>query len=671
MPHTTAIFVLDRDEQLADVCEALRKSGRNFQRIESLAQPDPRSLSRSVLIARPDVLAKIDLSTGDADSKPATLALCDGSVESLLESRARFDDALPWPQGAPQLCDRIDELARRTVARAEALIRRSSAETLTELALGLDGNVDFEDALHEALTKLGERCHCERVLTLAWPPQARDLLYFIGTADDPTAVKIPAPASAYPEIAQLKAGEREVVVAETSVAARVAPYEPQEGTERKQIMLFPVIADGAVFGVVELHFAVGQRVDRPTRDFARQFATLLAPRLYASALYASLKETTRRVALAEVERPDVLRHYEDFFQRAFDGIVVLDEEDKVLYLNPSGEQITGYSRSGLVGTPLSALVVDSDRKRLIDFLDEVRAGTATPNFDVGLITTSGDPILVSIAPSAVLDEQEAMVVSFRDVTEARALADELRATKEFLERLIDSTVDGIIATDMDGAIILFNQGAERITGWREDEVVRHMTLEQLYPPGVADRIIEQLHASSDGGVGRLEMSRKEILAKDGEHIPVSLSASVIYEGGVEVGTVGIISDLRERLRMERRLTQAQEKLIETEKQALIAELAGTTAHELNQPLTSVMGYAELLKKRLDQDEANARAIDTIMGEAQRMADIVRKIGKITRYETKTYVGGTQILDLDKSTQDSGEYAVQQELASSAKTPPVK
>ena len=89
----------------------------------------------------------------------------------------------------------------------------------------------------------------------------------------------------------------------------------------------------------------------------------------------------------------------------------------------------------------------------------------------------------------------------------------------------------------------------------------------------------------------------------------------------------------------------------TEKQALIAELAGTTAHELNQPLTSVMGYSELLKKKMSPDDVHYRAVDIILREAERMAEIVRKIGKITRYETKAYVGSTQILDLDKSTTD--------------------
>lgn len=147
-------------------------------------------------------------------------------------------------------------------------------------------------------------------------------------------------------------------------------------------------------------------------------------------------------------------------------------------------------------------------------------------------------------------------------------------------------------------------------------------------------------------------TRREIVNREGQLVPVLLSASIIYEDGEPVGTVGILSDIRDRLSIEQRLAQAQEKLLLTEKQAVIADLAGTLAHELNQPLTSVMGYAELLKRRLAEGDASHRAVDTILQETERMATLVRKIGKITRYETKPYIGSTNILDLDKSTTES-------------------
>ena len=62
----------------------------------------------------------------------------------------------------------------------------------------------------------------------------------------------------------------------------------------------------------------------------------------------------------------------------------------------------------------------------------------------------------------------------------------------------------------------------------------------------------------------------------------------------------------------------------------LAELAGTAAHELNQPLTSIMGYADLLRRHVTDDNPDAATIDIILREAERMADIVRKIGRVNR-----------------------------------------
>src|SRR3954463_14326943 len=131
-----------------------------------------------------------------------------------------------------------------------------------------------------------------------------------------------------------------------------------------------------------------------------------------------------------------------------------------------------------------------------------------------------------------------------------------------------------------------------------------------------------------------------------------MTASPLYERDREVATVGILTDLRERIRMEQRLLDAQQKLQHSEKQALVAELAGAAAHELNQPLTSIIGYAQLIQRQSDKEAAHLRAVGIILSEAERMAGIVKKIGRITKYETTDYVGTAKMLDLDRAAADS-------------------
>jgi signal transduction histidine kinase len=165
---------------------------------------------------------------------------------------------------------------------------------------------------------------------------------------------------------------------------------------------------------------------------------------------------------------------------------------------------------------------------------------------------------------------------------------------------------------------------------------------------MAEQITKQLREPQVRARGGLGVFRQEIVSKSGQLVPESMSASIIYEDERETATVCIHTDLRDRVQLERKLSDAENRLEESGKTAVIVELAGTAAHELNQPLTSVMGYADLLKRKLREDDFAYRPVDIIYREAERMAEIVRKIGKITRYETKSYIGSSKILDLDKA-----------------------
>ena len=237
------------------------------------------------------------------------------------------------------------------------------------------------------------------------------------------------------------------------------------------------------------------------------------------------------------------------------------------------------------------------------------------------------------------------------MTLERKTAIELKQTKEFLERVIESSVDGIVSANLRGRLLLFNRAASRIFGYSPGEVIGRMNVEALYPPGTAREVMQKIRDPNLGGPGRLENCRVDMISATGELIPVNLSAALIMENGKPVGSVGIFTDIRDRLRMEARLTRAQEELRLREKTAFVAELAGAAAHELNQPLTSVIGYAELLRRSLDANTPLSKAAAVIIAEAERMAEIVRKIGKITKYETKSYVGEAKILDLEKAAEE--------------------
>jgi PAS domain S-box-containing protein len=348
------------------------------------------------------------------------------------------------------------------------------------------------------------------------------------------------------------------------------------------------------------------------------------------------------------KRLAALRPYQAFFENATDGFIIADRHGEVLFVNMSGANMFGLRPDELIYHKLPDVVDAEAAKTLCQALIDAGGDGARTDFDLRLQRSDGRETVLSIHTDIPLVDRELVLLSSRDVTEERRIAHEHRRTKQFFESLIDSSVDAIISADLRGTIILFNKGAEHILGYQANEVVGKMHISRLYPPNGAREVMHLLHQHRDNGVGRLTASRREVLTKSGEVVPISLTAWCVLEDGKEVATAGIFTDLRERLRIEHKLSQAQEKLVVTEKQAMIAELAGATAHELNQPLTSVLGYVELAKRKLGASPEAQHILDVILSETERIAAIVRKLGGITRYETKSYVGEQRIVDLDRS-----------------------
>ncbi len=222
--------------------------------------------------------------------------------------------------------------------------------------------------------------------------------------------------------------------------------------------------------------------------------------------------------------------------------------------------------------------------------------------------------------------------------------------RRLLANLVEHSADAIVAADMDGTILIFNRSAEKIFGYDRLEVIARGSVDDLYLPGCAREVMRIMRSPDLGEPGYVHNLQTEALSASGEIIPVSLSSAILYEGDEEVATVGIYHDLRQRLALETRLQEMAAQLVESEKQAALAALAGTAAHELNQPLTTIMGLVELLQMTAEEGTPLAEQLDRVYAETERMSGIVTRIGKITKFTTTRYVGETEILDLDKSSE---------------------
>ncbi len=123
-------------------------------------------------------------------------------------------------------------------------------------------------------------------------------------------------------------------------------------------------------------------------------------------------------------------------------------------------------------------------------------------------------------------------------------AEALARTFRFQEMLIESSMDGIVACDRNGKIMVFNRSMEMMLGYVRKEVIGKMLLWQLFPAAEADRLREQLTAKQRAGVPRLDPFATTVADAAGRMVPVLLSATIVFEAAEEMGTVMFFRERR-------------------------------------------------------------------------------------------------------------------------------
>jgi PAS domain S-box-containing protein len=597
--------------------------------------PDGYQVLR-ILRARPE--------TRDLPVVVMTALDADDEIARAFEAGA--DDFVRKPFKTAELIARIRGQLRLRGVMDKLERKEKDGQIVLELTQALASNLDIRGILFTVVQRIAEVAKVDRVSIVLVRDQG-EVGYVVAASDDERLRDLPIDLSKYPEIRQALSSGEPVVIPDAATHPLLELVR-HESLAFSSLAILPIIYEKGPMGVLFLRarqtFAFGEH----ELSLCKTVSNAMAIALRNARVLQSLRDQTQQVTVARFEaerRNRALQRYAHFFESAADGIVVIDPEGHLLFSNPKAREITGYSEEDLKKKKLTELFDQGDLARGRELRDGFANGKYPQGVDLSVLKKNGTKITLSINFSSVLREEGAILCTFRDVTSERTVAAELIQTKNFLQRVIDSSVDAIISADMKGRVLLFNHAAERVYGKISSEMIgTHVS--RLYPEGM-DRQIMKLIRS---GGGRVEGLRTDVIDSTGERVPVLLSAALIYEGTLPTGSVGIFTDLREKVRMEQKLQQAQDQLLAQERQAIVAELAGAAAHELNQPLTSVMGYAELLLRRLDKEREPAawNAAEVIHAESERMAEIVRKIGKITKYETKSYVGRARILDLDKA-----------------------
>lgn len=225
----------------------------------------------------------------------------------------------------------------------------------------------------------------------------------------------------------------------------------------------------------------------------------------------------------------------------------------------------------------------------------------------------------------LVDGQEAAwtLCTFRDVTRMFSLESQVRRLDELEHMLLQASMDGIIVNDMLGHILIFNEGASRILGYRPEEVIGVMKAADFYPANQAHRIKQLIYCPGHGGAGALENYETLARHKDGSLVPIWLSARLLRDRGREIGIVGYFRDLRERKRLE-------EELVRQERLATLGKMVAHVSHEIKNPLAAIGGFARQGERQEELPEGVRRKLGFIRQEVQRLEKFLADLSGFPR-----------------------------------------
>jgi PAS domain S-box-containing protein len=552
---------------------------------------------------------------------------------------------------------RLQKARERHSLELQSREQQRNLDMLLELTARYAESTDVDALLHEVTRRLAELLDIPRAsLLLVDTP---DSAVVVAASDAPGLKNLRIDLDRYPEVRHcLRTGQPTVVEDVPSHPLLEGMHERVAAAGVRSIAALPLNVQGKVLGALLVRGSPDRPAFSPAQiDFLATVAHATGVALRNARHLESVRGQSEREKSARLlaeRRAAELQRYQAFFAHVSEGIAILDGNGRVLLLNPAGAAMLEVDPTQLEGHHVEDLTGALGAEALTALLCAVARGEVQCGVDVDARTPAGRELTLSVSAAPLREGDAAAILSFRDVTEPRRIENELRRTKEFLEKLVDNTVDAVVALDMSGRFILFNKGAEALTGYTAQEAMGTLSGTDFFVgEEVGSELLNRMRAAEHGGPGRLALTRQEIVTKSGERVPVNMTGSILYEGASEVAMVGILRDLRDRVQLERKLSDANLRLERSERSAEMIALAGTAAHELNQPLTSVLGYAELLKRKLPPDDFAWAKVDIIHKEAERMKEIVRKIGRITRFETKAYVGEARILDLERASDEEG------------------
>ena len=339
-----------------------------------------------------------------------------------------------------------------------------------------------------------------------------------------------------------------------------------------------------------------------------------------------LKFVSDQIALA-IQRKrseNALRHSEERYRTvvegSLNGIIIIDNNYRIIFSNEEGGRITGYSVNELLNMDFRE-IVNPDSVGIVAerYKKRQRGEIVPPKYELGFQRKDGETRTIEVVPKVLKDSKGLIqtIAQIRDVTEQRQAEVDLKSSEELNRGIVTNAPMGILYLDREGKIIHENPAMMKMTGRTEsrtDVVVGNLIVEI---PAVQTDISSEIRQLLDGYPISAVGIEYETPAGEIRKIEMHGSPRRGPEGDL-VGAVIMCFDLTEYKAMEAHLRHAQ-------KMEAIGTLAGGIAHDFNNLLTGIMGNVELVMLGVDPHDHIYNKLAQMQKSAERAAELTAQL----------------------------------------------
>jgi len=381
-------------------------------------------------------------------------------------------------------------------------------------------------------------------------------------------------------------------------------------------------------------------------QFPVELALTQIPQADTPFFTAFMRDITDRKQAEEAVRRSETRK-SAILETALDAIVTFDAQGKIIEWNPAAADVFGYSRPLALGRSFSDLMSGSaneelNRKGLARYLQTGRGRLLGQRMEVMAVRANGAEFPVELAITHIGAGDQMVFTSFiRDITDRRRTEEALRKSEERFRLLVEGVEDyAIYMLDTHGRITTWNVGAERIHGFRAQEIIGRR-FHRFYTNDDVDRKKPDQALAVATSEGRYQ-DENWLVRKNGAQFWASFVITALRDDtGKLTGFSTIARDVTKRKNAEdeiRRLNSALERQVQertAELQAAYTEMEAfsySISHDLRAPLIHIAGFVEMLKSDLGPklDDRSRRHLETICSSTENMGRMIADLLALSR-----------------------------------------